>query len=222
MNNLPDKGLVTWINHYTVLRCLKAGVQLDKFDAVGMDGVWLRRLSRSNLKHTSADFSLPEIFDRRPTTVGLVGGDLETSRKHFEAFARRFPLAKVLWSIPGAGDCLEFIEGELSTAENFPHVILVGMGAPLQEITALKIKELYLTKFPEFPVLVSTCGGWLDQLGIERYYPSWSTPLRLNWLVRLSREPIRLWKRYFIFPFIALVKRREILNYLRHVRRFLG
>ncbi len=46
--------------------------------------------------------------------------------------------------------------------------------------------------------LVLTCGGFFDQIHPARYYPSWAYALRLNWAVRLAREPGRLWRRYSV------------------------
>ena len=64
-------------------------------------------------------------------------------------------------------------------------------------------------------VLVVTCGGWLDQFaGGEPYYPAWAYPLRLNWLVRLAREPRRLWRRYTIEAIRAVRARADLIDYV--------
>jgi hypothetical protein len=53
-----------------------------------------------------------------------------------------------------------------------------------------------------------TCGGFLDQILQSNYYPAWAYPLRLNWLVRLAREPRRLWRRYTVEAVVALAHGR--------------
>lgn len=64
-------------------------------------------------------------------------------------------------------------------------------------------------------VLVVTCGGWLDQFSGDSYYPSWAYPLRLNWLVRLAKEPRRLWGRYTVHAVRAVRSRAELVDYVR-------
>ena len=59
-------------------------------------------------------------------------------------------------------------------------------------------------------VLVATCGGWLDQFAGDTYYPAWAYPLRLNWLVRLAREPKRLWRRYTVDAIRAVRARAAV------------
>jgi beta-1,4-glucosyltransferase len=81
-------------------------------------------------------------------------------------------------------------------------VVLVGLGAVRQERWALAVRRRLQTG------LVMTCGGFFDQLGLERpYYPAWAYPLRLNWAVRLVREPRRLWHRYTVEAMQAVAGR---------------
>ena len=51
-----------------------------------------------------------------------------------------------------------------------------------------------------------SCGGFLDQVLRPGYYPAWAYPLRLNWLIRLAREPRRLWRRYTVDAVLAVVR----------------
>jgi exopolysaccharide biosynthesis WecB/TagA/CpsF family protein len=86
-------------------------------------------------------------------------------------------------------------------------IAILGLGAPLQDHYALAATSP--------GVLVVTCGGWLDQFaGDESYYPAWAYPLRLNWLVRLAREPRRLWRRYTVDAVRALLARAELIRYI--------
>lgn len=222
MTQLPNSGIVTWVNHYSVIQCINSGVPIDRFDAVGIDGILLRLLARRGLKHTSADFTIPDWLAGKKIHVGLIGGDLDTANSHLVDFEAMFPNATVLWSFAGDSQCIYQVQNALDQGGKKPNLILVGMGAPLQERVALELFDLVNKRPDSSNPLIATCGGWLDQLGVHNYYPKWSTPLRLNWLVRLYREPKRLWKRYILFPFVAIFSRKQIVRYLRKVRRFLG
>jgi UDP-N-acetyl-D-mannosaminuronic acid transferase (WecB/TagA/CpsF family) len=84
-------------------------------------------------------------------------------------------------------------------AEIEPDLVLVGLGAGLQEKVLIEAAEGMSRGY------ALTCGGFLDQVLQSGYYPSWAYPLRLNWLVRLAREPRRLWRRYTTHALVALV-----------------
>jgi exopolysaccharide biosynthesis WecB/TagA/CpsF family protein len=84
-----------------------------------------------------------------------------------------------------------------------PDMVLVGLGAGLQEQVLLEAASA----MPRGYAL--TCGGFLDQVLHPGYYPGWAYPLRLNWLVRLAREPRRLWRRYTVGALLAVARRRD-------------
>jgi exopolysaccharide biosynthesis WecB/TagA/CpsF family protein len=222
VDQLSKGGVITWVNHYSVIQCIKFDVPIARFDAVGIDGFLLRLISGLGLGHSSADFSLPSWIENRNLNVGLVGGDKVTAAAHFADFSSAFPNASVLWSIAGDSTYLNQVKNVIKQEPVLPDLILIGMGAPLQEKAALEIFDYLKTVSHEATPLVATCGGWLDQLGVSNYYPSWATPLRLNWLVRLCREPRRLWKRYVIFSILAVIRRGSVMRYLSDVRRFIG
>ena len=89
-------------------------------------------------------------------------------------------------------------------ARTRPTLVLAGLGAPLQEEFVVEAAA-YLDRG-----LVVTCGGFLDQIQQESYYPSWAYPLKLNWAVRLAREPRRLWRRYTVDALAAARSRRAL------------
>lgn len=57
---------VTWYNHWSVRRSLRAGVDVSRFDLVGFDGFYLRSLVDPAAPRTSADLVLPLLLDRLP------------------------------------------------------------------------------------------------------------------------------------------------------------
>ncbi|WP_374760949.1 WecB/TagA/CpsF family glycosyltransferase [Agromyces indicus] len=169
---------------------------MNQFASVGIDGTLLRLIvGRPFPPRTSADLVLPILLARTPwLRVGLVGGTPEANARARVAIAGMVSDgSEVCYSIDGYSGL---------TASEVPaglDILIVGLGAPLQDQFASE-----LIRLPNSPRLVVTCGGWLDQVSVPTYYPPWAYRLKLNWLVRLIREPRRLWRRYSIDAAIAL------------------
>jgi UDP-N-acetyl-D-mannosaminuronic acid transferase (WecB/TagA/CpsF family) len=88
-------------------------------------------------------------------------------------------------------------------------VVVLGLGAPLQDSYLLDLLDNGLTG-----QLLLTCGGWIDQVSQSDYYPSYAYRLRLNWLVRVLREPARLWRRYTVEGVRAFARRKALRHHL--------
>lgn len=202
-------GTITWLNHYSAMVAMKAGVPLDRFDYLGLDGILLCRLLRVDATdhRTSADLVLPRLLERAPRLrVALVGSTPEKLRLVADKIASDYGHEIVLLrdGYDGLPD-LPVLEAELRAAR--AQVVILGLGTPLQDSCALGLS------LPG--VLVATCGGWLDQFSGEgAYYPAWAYPLRLNWLVRVAREPRRLWRRYTVHAVCAVRSRRSLVNFV--------
>lgn len=92
-----------------------------------------------------------------------------------------------------------------------PDVVLVGLGAPKQELSIHESREALR------PAVMLGIGGSLDFLaGTVPRAPTWVSRSGLEWLYRLAREPRRLWKRYLVRDpkFLAIV-----MGDLRRTRR---
>jgi N-acetylglucosaminyldiphosphoundecaprenol N-acetyl-beta-D-mannosaminyltransferase len=76
-----------------------------------------------------------------------------------------------------------------------PHVLLVGMGMPLQE-------QWIMNSLDKIQVnLISTCGATMDYyIGAQKPAPRWLGQMGLEWLYRLLHDPRRLVFRYLIEP----------------------
>lgn len=208
-------GALTWFNHFSVQQSMKHGVDPNKFDAVGIDGQLLRFLLKKDSTTSSADIDLPDLIKREAPSVGLIGGTKEESAAHVESFRKAFPNVSILWSFDGFGESTEISAIRTIRAKR-PDLILVGMGPGQQELEALRLRT-YLSNIPG-RTLIATCGGWLDQLGMDNYYPSVAKTLNIRWVFRLFREPKRLWKRYSILAITALIHRKDIISYCSEIR----
>lgn len=200
-------AVVTWLNHVSVQQAVQGAVDLAAFDLIGIDGFFLRRIVSPDAPRTSADLVLPLVLARlgEGAKVALVGGlpeRLEAARETVEGLPSS-PSVVYLRDgydgLPTPGALAE----ELREAD--VDVVIIGLGAPRQDHYAAALARDGLTG-----VLVFTCGGWLDQFSNPTYYPAFAYRYKLNWLVRLVREPSRLWRRYSVDALRALSQRRAL------------
>jgi exopolysaccharide biosynthesis WecB/TagA/CpsF family protein len=202
---------VTWLNHSSFLRLAPLLNRLGEFTSIGIDGTYLQLLLSAGIKRTSADQELPAFLGKKNLKVFLVGGKKEDLNNRLITFERRFPLSEVLLNIDGYSENLaETIDYHIVRMK--PDLVILGLGAPLQEMICLDLMNMDSS---QNNVLVVTCGGWLDQIQYQTYYPFWAYPLRLNWLVRLAREPKRLWKRYTFDALKILTKKKDLKTLLQ-------
>lgn len=201
-------GTITWLNHYSALRALQAGVALEEFDYLGLDGIFLCRLVgvEGAACRTSADLLLPRLLEQTDDLrIALIGSRHEALLRVADKLAREYGHRVVLMRDGYSGlPELPTLRRELQASR--AQLVIVGLGTPLQDRYALGLRSR--------GVLVATCGGWLDQFSADSYYPSWAYPLRLNWLVRLAKEPRRLWRRYSLDAVRALRARTDLVDYI--------
>jgi exopolysaccharide biosynthesis WecB/TagA/CpsF family protein len=201
---------VTWLNHHSALKLLPAGLSsIAPIDYVGIDGLFLHTLlGRRGEGRTSADLVVPQLLPLlRGARIALVG----TRRPSLDQAAQVITEDLIADAGSAVVDTRDGY-GELPTVGDIapwltscrPDVVIVGLGAVLQEEWAMEVRA----RLPAG--LVITCGGFLDQVHRQNYYPGWAYPLRLNWAVRVAREPRRLWRRYSVEALTALGQRRAL------------
>jgi exopolysaccharide biosynthesis WecB/TagA/CpsF family protein len=219
--------IVTWLNHYTVLQVLRnaaAARALESFDVVGVDGIGLRSLLGREVVRTSADTVVPYLWETAGAgRVVLIGGSKASVVKAADALADRFNSEgrlEVAGVFDGYEDLTSLEENGFEAVRSLrPSIILVGLGGGKQEIYAAAIRDALVD---DSGVVVVTCGGFLDQVSDPTYYPVWAYPLRLNWLVRLWREPRRLIGRYTVSVLEALILAPRIRRLLAKSRGFVA
>jgi exopolysaccharide biosynthesis WecB/TagA/CpsF family protein len=203
-------GVITWLNHYSALQAARAGVPLDRFDYLGLDGILLCRLVGEEVERTSADLVLPALLEQtQGLRIALIGSTDEALR----AVAAKVQAGgghQVVLARNGYRDLPDPAELRRLLVALQVDLAVIGLGAPVQDFYALELQGA--------GPLVATCGGWLDQYaGGDDYYPAWAYPLRLNWLVRLAREPRRLWRRYTVDAMRAVRARATLRRYVTGV-----
>jgi exopolysaccharide biosynthesis WecB/TagA/CpsF family protein len=199
-------GTMTWFNHYSALQAVRAGVPVHQFDYLALDGLFLCHLLRVTGCRTSADLVLPLVLERtRNLRIALIGSTAETLRLVADKIHAEYGHRVVLMR-DGYDQLPEpaALRRQLKAAG--VQLAVVGLGAPKQDFYALDLATP--------GIFVATCGGWLDQFSQDAYYPPWAYRLRLNWLVRLAREPRRLWRRYTVDAVRAVRARRTLVEYV--------
>lgn len=203
---------VTWVNHYSVRGALGAPEALAAMDLCGVDGQLLKRIL-GHPSRTSADLVVPVLLGRDEgiATVLAIGGRGDRGSELSEAFSALAGRPVRVVSIDGYEGLPR--GGELAARVRAvrPDLVLVGLGAGLQERVLVEAAAGMALGY------ALTCGGFLDQVLQTGYYPAWAYPLRLNWLVRLAREPRRLWRRYTIEALRAVADRRRLREELGRV-----
>jgi N-acetylglucosaminyldiphosphoundecaprenol N-acetyl-beta-D-mannosaminyltransferase len=107
-------------------------------------------------------------------------------------------------------ECLELVQMIRRSSAN---VLVVGVGAPKQEIWITKHRHL----LPNIDIFLAV-GAAIDfEAGNKPRSPEWMSQLGIEWIHRLASEPQRLWKRYLIedMPFFLLLfkqKMRQVLT----------
>lgn len=95
-----------------------------------------------------------------------------------------------------------------------PHLVLVALGAPKQELWIDAVREDLR------PAVLLGVGASLDFVaGVVPRAPRWMSGSGLEWLFRLVREPRRLWRRYLVRdPKFLLIIGRDLRERRRRDR----
>jgi N-acetylglucosaminyldiphosphoundecaprenol N-acetyl-beta-D-mannosaminyltransferase len=136
--------------------------------------------------------------------VYFFGGTPEILQGLQQNLLDRFPRLRVAGAMSSKFRCLAPSERDYVVDEirnSGASIVFVGLGCPRQEIWVYELREFIpcplLAVGAAFPFLAGTL----------KQAPRWMQDRGLEWLFRLSTEPLRLWKRYlFLNPqFLALL-----------------
>lgn len=182
--------------------CDGAGVQLA-----------IRFLTGRAAHRTTPPEWIGQVFQAIGSTgsVFWVGGSAEVVNEA----ARRY---EVSYGVKTVGTQHGFFDMSKSSKDNMalvrrinhtkPSILLVNMGMPRQE------RWLWENWDRLGPVVAITAGAMVDHAaGRVRRPPRWVANLGIEWLVRLAREPRRLWRRYLLgLPIFGLYVLRYALS----------
>jgi N-acetylglucosaminyldiphosphoundecaprenol N-acetyl-beta-D-mannosaminyltransferase len=180
-------------------------------DLVHIDGTpvaWHARLSGFTVSHEnriSGYTLMPPLLahsNAHKLRVFLLGGEPGVAEKAAKIFQQSAPDATFsTWDgyfdkAPGSAGCEEVLK---AIADFRPHVLLVGMGMPIQEKWITENLDRI-----QADVIIPQ-GAFMDYyVGVKKPAPLWLGRLGLEWLFRLATEPKRLARRYGVEPWLLM------------------
>ena len=127
--------------------------------------------------------------------VGLFGGTAELLESLQKNLLKMFPGLVFATAIPSRFRTLtpaEKVDLIQNIRDQNCDLLMVGLGCPRQEVWAYEFKDQLSIPVLAVGAAFNFGAGKLSQA------PVWMQRSGLEWLYRLSREPIRLWKRYLL------------------------
>lgn len=198
-----DKAkLITFLNPYSYRIARKQQNIFRRFDTIHYDGialVLLMRFAGVNASRKSFDMTslAPEVFStavKEGRRVFFIGSEPGVPEQAVEKLQERFIGLEVAGVRHGFfTDDTERTAFIAKLVHLAPDIVIVGMGAPLQERLLLDLAKA------GWRGEGYTCGGFLHQTakGGTQYYPPWMDRMNLRWLYRIFDEP-KLLKRYTV------------------------
>jgi N-acetylglucosaminyldiphosphoundecaprenol N-acetyl-beta-D-mannosaminyltransferase len=180
-----------------VLRRAVARAELVTPD--GMPLVWALRLLGVSGATRVYGPALTSVLCRRAETLGLrvgfYGGRPEVLQELLRRIAHRFPRLEVAFQMSPPFRELSPVEDELvieGLREAGVQMLFVGLGCPKQELWMAEHRD-------RLPCVSIGVGAAFDFIaGAVKQSPPLLQSLGLEWLYRLTQEPLRLWRRYLI------------------------
>lgn len=184
--------IVTCLNPYYMIKLQESDYPLyNNFDYIASDGIGpillntlLRKSKSIRLSFDMSSMAGPVFRDiiahgEQLYILGAKPGEVERS---VETIRQSFRNIKIAGFHHGyINDCKEqVIAGILHSRAK---VVIIGMGAPLQDEMAVALKKL------GFIGTIYTCGGFIHQTQNNIIsFPEWSNKLRLRWLYRIFTQ----------------------------------
>lgn len=171
-------------------------------------------------KVSGSDLVLPllERAAEKGMTVFLFGGAPGSAERARDALAARLPSLRIAGvaspRVPVDDRPEAHEESARLIAATRPDLVLVGLGAPKQELFAQAVRASVR------PAVLLCLGASIDFLaGAVPRAPAWMSEHGLEWLYRLGREPGRLWRRYLVRdPRFAAILLRDLAERRRTAR----
>ncbi|MEH6656452.1 WecB/TagA/CpsF family glycosyltransferase [Leeuwenhoekiella marinoflava] len=204
--DFSKKSLITTINQYSYCVAQKDSVfktTLKESDILLPDGVGIviaalmrgqkiKKIAGAEIHH-----HLLERLNKVNGSCFYMGSSEATLGKIKERITREYPNIRVATYSPPFKDEFSDIDNLqiIDTVNNFePDVLFVGMTAPKQEKWAFENKSLLNTK------TICAIGAVFDFYAgtVKRPSDFW-IKLKLEWFIRLIKEPKRMWKRYLYY-----------------------
>jgi N-acetylglucosaminyldiphosphoundecaprenol N-acetyl-beta-D-mannosaminyltransferase len=183
--------------------------QADIITPDGQPLIWaLKWLHGIRQERVSGMDLLPALLEK----MALIGisayfyGGTEIMMKNAKDYLTvHYPNLKIAgFHTPPFGDYDQMIEKNVvdEINDSTPSIVFVILGCPKQEKWMSHMKDKINT------VMIGIGGAFPVMLGMKKRSPKWMQNYGLEWLFRLTQEPVRLFKRYwhtnFLFIYVFL------------------
>jgi len=178
-------------------------VYIDGMSLVALARLYGRQLNREH-RVTFIDVTEPlmEASAKNGWRIFYVGSDAKTALKGITVLKERFPDLQIMtksgyFNVERNGSENRAVLEAIALYQ--PHVLMVGMGMPRQELWIYD-------NFPDITAnVILPCGAALEYVaGAVPTPPRWAGRLGLEWAFRLVSEPRRLARRYLVEPWAIL------------------
>ena len=200
---LSSPGYYTFINPFNV-KFLDRDylLTLNKANSIFVDGMLLVKYTNCfyGIKISRVSFDgnslAPFLFEKANLLnkkIFFLGGEKSVAYEAANIVNDKYGSKIVVGTQNGFFNDIEDVIYNIKASES--DVVIVGMGAPLQDKVAFELKQ----RIPNIVVL--TCGGYLEQLSQSsqlEYYPNFISKLNLRAFYRLYKDPKKMFKRYFL------------------------
>lgn len=184
--------IVTCLNAYYLVKLKEKDYHwYDEFDYIASDGMGPIILNKLYGKPKSVRLSFdlstmaPPVFNdmiKQGASLYVLGAKPGEVDKSVETIKKNFRGIKIAGFHHGyINDCKNEVANEIIASG--AKVVIVGMGAPMQDEMAVLLKQV------GFIGTVYTCGGFIHQTQ-ERMvsFPEWTNKLGLRWLYRIFTQ----------------------------------
>lgn len=163
-------------------------------DGVRLAATLLGKLIEEKITYNRWIWNIAQVSATENLTWYLLGSREDVVARAAETLMRVVPDLKIVGFHSG------YWESESGSAEVVarinrcsPHILVVGMGMPLQEAWLQK-------NLSDLRINVALTGGavWEYVAGEAHTTPTLFYVLKLEWLFRMLQEPRRLWRRYLV------------------------
>lgn len=209
----PEKGkIITFLNPF-YLEKLKLHTNLyAQFDYICSDGIlpiFLNRIWHLP-KSTRLSFDMTslakDVFECHfPKRIYFIGSTQENIEKFVSLIKHTYPKINICGFHHGYIRCFNSVGKEILNCN--PNIIVIGMGAPLQDEFAIHLKEI------GYQGTIYTCGGFFHQTTkVINYYPNWINKLNLRALYRILKEPYVISRIIRFYPNFIIHYSTFLLN----------
>jgi exopolysaccharide biosynthesis WecB/TagA/CpsF family protein len=162
-------------------------------DGIGVE-IGMKLLGFAETENLNGTDLIPKILARDKQAAIAVWGSSEAALKKLAQRLAAEGYDNIVSMEHGFHDDGFYIEAYRALR---PRILVLCMGMPRQEMLAGKLAEA--VAHPGTGGLIICGGGWANfHSGHKVRAPLWVQRLRLEWLHRLSREPLRLGRRYTV------------------------